>query len=82
VLTHRDAPWYEVDLEEMTTSAQMLDWIFQIRRKTWCTSEDAGDLLQLLDRLLHPQSSLCSGGTERGPIVVRDQIYKFLRNEE
>lgn len=30
---------YEIDLEECTDSARVLDYIFQIQSKTWCTPE-------------------------------------------
>jgi hypothetical protein len=39
---------YEVDLEQCTTSAQMLDWIFQFASKSWATSEAIGDLVKIL----------------------------------
>ncbi len=53
---------YEVNLEDMNTSAQMLDWIFQVSNKTWADRKDIGDLVQALEDLLHPQGNLCSGG--------------------
>ena len=54
---------YEVDLEKMSTSAQMLDWIFQVSNKTWAERKDVGDLIQALEDLLQPQGTLCGGGT-------------------
>ena len=53
---------YQVGLDDMTTSAQMLDWIFQVCVKTWVTQKDKGDLIDALQDLLHPQGTLCSGG--------------------
>ncbi len=67
VLRHDDAKYYEVDLEDMETSAAMLDWIFQLHGKTWCARHDIGDLVEALRDLLHPQGTLCSFGTEHGP---------------
>jgi hypothetical protein len=56
---------YEVDLEDMTTSAGMLDWIFQVNTKGWASREEIGDLVQALDDLLRPQANLCSGGMDK-----------------
>lgn len=53
---------YEIDLEECTTSAQLLDWIFQISNKTWMTEKDRSDMLLALNDLLRPQANLCSFG--------------------
>ena len=54
--------WYEVDLERCSTSAGMLDWIFQVTNKSrHCLStQDLGDLLEALNDLLRPQETLCS----------------------
>ena len=64
---------YEIDLETCTTSAEMLDWIFQIRNKTW-GGDAVADLVWAFEVLLHPQASLCSGGCEQGPINPADEI--------
>src|SRR5688572_15832951 len=50
---------YEIDLERCTTSAQVLDWIFQIAEKTWATDRVLAALLHALNAILHPQSTLC-----------------------
>ena len=52
---------YCIDLERMNTSAAVLDWIFQLHGKGWCSSEDIGDLIAALDDILSPQARLCSG---------------------
>ena len=39
------APWYQIPVYELTTSAEILDWIFQVQEKTWSSSEDIGDLV-------------------------------------
>jgi hypothetical protein len=70
---------YWIDLREITTSAGMLDWIFQIAGKTWGTPEVVAGLVQAFQDLLHPQSTLCSFGVERGPIRVRDRIASLRR---
>lgn len=53
---------YEVDLEDMATSGQMLDWIVQVSGKPWATRQDVGELVQALDDIFHPGQTLCSGG--------------------
>lgn len=66
---------YEIDLERCATSAQILDWIFQISSKDWGT-EDVATLIQAFDDLLAPQRFICSVGRERGPIDVRAVIER------
>ena len=56
---------YYVDLEKMNTSAQMLDWIFQVRGKVWASDQDMGNLLTALDEIFRPQATLCSGGLDQ-----------------
>ncbi len=41
---------YEIDLERCTTSAQVLDFIFQVQAKTWCTPKLMTNLLKAFDR--------------------------------
>lgn len=53
---------YDVDLDRCRTSAEVLDWIFQITAKTWASPEIVKDLLQAIRDLLGPQATLCSYG--------------------
>lgn len=53
---------YEVDLERCSTSAEMLDWIFQVAGKAWATADELGHLVEALDDTLHPQGTLCGFG--------------------
>ena len=55
---------YEIPIREMNSSAEMLDWIFQLNSKTWITRKDIGDLVEALDDLFRPQANLCSGGQD------------------
>jgi len=77
---------YEVDLEKCLTSAEMLDWIFQFGNKGRATRESVGDLVEILNRLLHPQQTLCSRGEERGPLptgnALRNRIANHIRERE
>ena len=68
---------YEVDLELCRTSAEMLDWIFQVSKKTWATADIVKDLLTAFDDLLSPQATLCSFG-RNGQINPRE----ILRSRE
>jgi hypothetical protein len=69
-LTHENG--YEIDVETWTTSAQVLDWIFQIHAKGW---EDAAPaLLDAMEDIIDPQANLCSFGQEKGPIDVTKNV--------
>jgi hypothetical protein len=61
----RDGHSYWCDLEDMTDSAQALDWIAQVAGKTWATAEDVGNLVLAINELLRPQSRLCSDGAHQ-----------------
>ena len=50
----------EIDLEEIHSSAAILDWIFQVLGKKWGDQETLHDLLLAFDEILKPQSNYCS----------------------
>ena len=62
---------YQIDLERCNTPAQVLDWIFQIKVKTWATPEIMFDLLVAFDvacYIFHGrgvQGTLCPFGTSK-----------------
>jgi hypothetical protein len=56
---------YEVALDEITTSAEMLDWIFQLHGKSWVTPKVMHDFLTALDDLLGPQANYCGEGKSK-----------------
>ena len=62
-LDHRDG--YTVSLKDCTSSAAILDWIFQIQQKTWADNGTMMGLLQAFEDVLHPQENFCSLGEER-----------------
>jgi hypothetical protein len=70
---------YEVDLEECTTSAEMLDWIMQVAGKSWATPEIVAGLVQAFADILDPQRHLCSGGASRllTESRIRDLVKQF-----
>lgn len=60
-LTLRHEPEdYEIDLEEIHSSAAILDWIFQVQNKTWGTAFNMHNLLRALNDILDPQANYCS----------------------
>ena len=60
-----DQHWsYEVDLERCNTSAQSLDWIFQVSNKHSRSAESVGHLIEALQDLLNPQANICSFGRD------------------
>ncbi len=75
-LTAMEPYSYEVGLERMTTSAEVLDWIIQVQQKSWCTPEHIYELIEAIDFLIGPQSCLCSCGKECGPIDVKKKMSK------
>jgi hypothetical protein len=78
VLAH-DEPYYEIDLEEIHSSAAILDWIFQIRGKAWADANTMYDLLCAVDDILHPQANYCPW--EEGRIADGAKLAKtFVEN--
>jgi hypothetical protein len=59
-LTH-STERYEIDLEDIHSSAAILDWIFQIKHKGWADSTTMYDLVRAFDDILGPQANYCSG---------------------
>lgn len=68
VITHASHVSYEIDVEQMRTSAEVLDWIYQVAWKPWVKPIDVEPLLRLIWTILDPQRNLCSWGAEQGPI--------------
>jgi hypothetical protein len=57
---------YEVDLEECTTSARTMDWIFQVAGKQWQDRDRIiAGLVTALGDVLNPQAHLCPSGQPR-----------------
>jgi hypothetical protein len=64
---------YEIDLEDMSSSAEMLDWVFQVGR--WATPQEMADLVAAFNDIFDPQANLCSGGAD-----CRVNPTEFLRH--
>lgn len=62
-LTH-SATGYEIDLEEIHSSAAILDWIFHIQNKAWADATTMYDLLRSFNDILKPQANYCSFGED------------------
>jgi hypothetical protein len=56
---------YEIDVERIRQSAQVLDWICQIRGKRWATSIAMRDLIEAFDDIFALQANLCSFGSNK-----------------
>jgi hypothetical protein len=70
--------FYEIDLEEIHSSAEMLDWIMQIIYAAWATTDCIADLCRAFYEIFDPQASLCGwGGNGRIDDVVKhvEKIY-------
>jgi hypothetical protein len=61
--------FYYVDLDRCRSSAEILDWIFQIQQKNWATSVVLANLLHALHDLLNPQGNYCGAGRDKRPDV-------------
>lgn len=64
LLIHKKAE-YIIPLERITSSACILDWIFQVQGKPWADLIDVYTLLVALRRILDPQANYCSFEEDR-----------------
>lgn len=51
--------WYEIDLEQINSTAQLCDWIFH------CWHRDGSDLIEAFRDIFHPCANCCSYGVEK-----------------
>ena len=56
---------YEIDLEQINSSAKMLDWIFQISHKIRKSEYCVESLVEAFDDIFKPQSNCCSFGADK-----------------
>lgn len=64
-LVHASPPFYEIDLDQMSTCGRMLDVIFQVTGKILMTDEDRSGLLEALRDVFNPQATLCTWGNTK-----------------
>lgn len=56
--------WFcDVDLEEINSCAEMLDWIFHMHKRH--NAEEFYEFCKLLDKIFNPQANCCSWGKEK-----------------
>jgi hypothetical protein len=70
---------YNIPLESMSTSGEMLDMIMQIAGKTWATPEMLGHMVMAMDAIFEPQANLCSWGTQMRILNAEAFLRKRLR---
>ena len=59
-----NCPFYSIDLDRCLTSAQVLDWIYQVARKGLANDVVAG-MVRAIGDLLGPQANLCGFGQSK-----------------
>ena len=43
---------YQIPVDEISTSAEVLDWIYQVEEKTWASDVDVGHLVSAMREIL------------------------------
>jgi hypothetical protein len=69
---------YEVDLEQCSTSAQMLCQIWQFADNSSATNESLGDLILILKWLLDPEANLICRGKKEKPLPNGEALRKLI----
>jgi hypothetical protein len=74
VLKDEESAPFSIPLRKVTSSACMLDFIFEVRSKKWATNEVVGDLITAFQELFDPHITLCGGGVDKklDPVVHFD----------
>jgi hypothetical protein len=77
-------PYYYVTLQRYRTSAQVLDVIAQVARKTWADDAVVAGLVCALDDVLRLQSNLCGCGEDHRltPPKVRALVDAYRRERQ
>lgn len=76
---------YVIDLERITSSACILDWIMQVQRKEWADGITIYSLIVAFRRILDPQANYCPFEEERkcdGAILARYYAEKVEEKRE
>jgi len=76
---------YLIPLAKCNSTAEVLDWIIQLRQKPWATGRDLCDLVDALDDLLNLEENYCGCGVDwtdgRVDYTLRILDRKFGRND-
>ena len=68
---------YDIDLEELDTSAQMLDWYYHAKHKVYFGPQDMYDLMSAFEDIFDPRSTLCGMDKRIDPTKeVREYIRR------
>lgn len=76
---------YYVEISRCNSSAEILDWIIQVSKKTWVTDNILASLVRRLDHYIDLQANVCSYGRD-GKVdaceVVKAGQYKVWERLE
>ena len=68
---------YRIDLARCTKSSQLIDWMFQIQGKNWCTPEIIFDLMTFFNDLMGKvQNKMCPCGEDK-PIDWAEVLAEY-----
>jgi hypothetical protein len=80
---------YDVDLDRCDTGSKLLDWIYQVKDKSWISPDDISSLVYAVEDILGDvQGILCSGGinhqynTSAYLSQIVDPIFRSKRNKD
>ncbi len=63
-----DGETYFVSIDEMTTAAQTLDWIFHMAETSWVTPADIGHLVIAIEEILGRDMAGCGRSKRIAPL--------------
>ncbi len=63
-------------ITDCRTSAQIIDHLVGLTGKVWGTHEVVSGFLRKVNEVLHLQSTMCGGGSEKGPINVERILHE------
>lgn len=81
VIYHVSRRDYELDLDDCTDPAKVLDWLTAFASKVYFSDEDIGQLFRFLNELLDFFSNYCPGGVSR-TASPRSIIAKRLSDDK
>jgi hypothetical protein len=64
-LDDQEGNFYEIDLTRCNSSAEILDWIAQVSRKSWATESIISSMVKTLDHVFGFQENLCGWGRNK-----------------
>lgn len=64
LLQYNRAANYWIPIDDLKTSAQVLDWIAQVKQKSWAGDSCLAGLVRALDDCLNLQANFCGSGIE------------------